>query len=404
MTFPHLARLLLPAHEPGRGRIAHADERWSFDPGPGEPPDTLVWGREPVDRGGADLLPWAMRRERRLADLRLRPPGGLSVTGVHRWVWSFDRPRYLPGPVRALQSGLVVELSSGLRPPRAIDAAAEAAGARSGLKRGFSIGTGGAATALVEGPDGAQQILRVGVSRSAADPSHAGAALRRLEELGSPYVPRLVAQGETASVTWSAETLLPGRTPKQLTAALLKELGEFLVTLPRTAGGATSFERDLHTIVALAPSHGPALLKLLERHAPVARDLPVVMRHGDLWSGNLLVQEGRLSGVVDWDNWAPAAVAGTDLLHAAAMQLALESRRTAAETLARRPWDNSLLRRPAAAYWQALGLTASEEVQRTVGVVWWAAKTAHSAATDSLSEGDATWIARNVVPVLAAGL
>ena len=49
-------------------------------------------------------------------------------------------------------------------------------------------------------------------------------------------------------------------------------------------------------------------------------------RHGDLWSGNLLVAGRRLTGVLDWDAWHPAAVPGTDLLHLVATEQAHRTR------------------------------------------------------------------------------
>jgi len=53
-----------------------------------------------------------------------------------------------------------------------------------------------------------------------------------------------------------------------------------------------------------APARVDALATWLDRTLAVARSdqFEPVLRHGDLWWANLRVQDGRLSGVVDWEN------------------------------------------------------------------------------------------------------
>ncbi|HJP83245.1 MAG TPA: phosphotransferase, partial [Fimbriimonadaceae bacterium] len=41
---------------------------------------------------------------------------------------------------------------------------------------------------------------------------------------------------------------------------------------------------------------------VLDKFGPIKDLNPTVFRHGDLWPGNLLWLDGRLSGIVDWEN------------------------------------------------------------------------------------------------------
>jgi hypothetical protein len=45
------------------------------------------------------------------------------------------------------------------------------------------------------------------------------------------------------------------------------------------------------------------------------RELPRGFAHGDFWHGNLLVEGGRLTGVVDWDAAGPGRLPLIDYLH-----------------------------------------------------------------------------------------
>jgi len=112
---------------------------------------------------------------------------------------------------------------------------------------------------------------------------------------------------------------------------------------------------------------GPALLELLERHEPVVASLPAVTRHGDLWAGNVLLDHGRLSGVIDWDGWAAAAVPGTDLVHMVALDRAVATRASFAEVLVQRPWEAAILQEAAGRYWDGLGITPLEARARHRG-------------------------------------
>jgi hypothetical protein len=152
-------------------------------------------------------------------------------------------------------------------------------------------------------------------------------------------VPVVDRVGRTGDVSWSAESLMPGDTPRGLTPKLFTEVASFALSLPRGAGPPTAFGEDVRALAARLPRHAVALHELFERHDARLSQLPSVLRHGDLWTGNLLVERGRLSGVVDWDAWHPAAVPGTDLLHIVGPGTTQRSR-TAPPAIGRRSGSN----------------------------------------------------------------
>jgi aminoglycoside phosphotransferase (APT) family kinase protein len=132
----------------------------------------------------------------------------------------------------------------------------------------------------------------------------------------------------------------------------------------------------------------------------VVATLPSVLRHGDLWLGNLLVERGALSGVVDWDAWHPASLPGTDLLHLVASSRAFATRRSFGELMAERPWEDALFARAADRYWRGLGIDPACEVLEAVGAAWWAATTRANVQRHPGTAHDPRWLARSVDTLL----
>jgi hypothetical protein len=126
------------------------------------------------------------------------------------------------------------------------------------------------------------------------------------------------------------------------------------------------------------------------------------MRHGDLWKGNLLVERGILSGVVDWDAWHPAAVPGTDLLHLVAMEEMVGRGRSLGEVWLERPWTRPAFRAATARYWRELGITLDPEILEAVGWGWWANQVAWGLVRLPELADDEQWLDRNVHVVMNA--
>jgi hypothetical protein len=215
-------------------------------------------------------------------------------------------------------------------------------------------------------------------------------------------VPRLIAHGAEGPAAWSAETLLPGQAPVRITAEIVAAAAAFCAVLPAADGPARAFDEAFSGLVARLPELEGGLRAVRERVAGVVAGLPSVVGHGDLWAGNLLTHDGRLTGVVDWDGWHPSALPGTDLMHLVASARAFAAHRTFAELLADPGWTaNGTLSPGARAYWRALDVEPSPPVLEAVAVGWWAAQTHSRLAREPGDAVDPHWVRRNVEPVLA---
>jgi aminoglycoside phosphotransferase (APT) family kinase protein len=190
-----------------------------------------------------------------------------------------------------------------------------------------------------------------------------------------------------------------------LTSRGCREVAAWAATLPRTGGPALSVGERLGRIGAAFPALAADLRPAQERARAVAAAIPAVLEHGDLWAGNLLAADGRLTGVVDWDNWHPAGVPGADLLHVIAMTRRAETRQELGELWLERPWAGARFRDATADYWDRLGLELTDELAWLVGVSWWAAHVTAGLRRGRQPASDPAWVARNVenvAPRLAA--
>jgi hypothetical protein len=249
-------------------------------------------------------------------------------------------------------------------------------------------------------PDGRPLVLRVGEAGGPADPRRGIAALELLARLRLPVVPSPAGHGRVADAAWSAESALPGRRPRQAGRALASQVVDLCLRLPIGEEPPSAFPADLDAIGARLPFARGSLGRLCAVVGPVLAPLPSVLRHGDLWAGNLLVERGVLCGLVDWDAWHPAAVPGTDLLHLLAMQEAVRSGRSLGEVWLGRPWESAAFRELTARYWRVLGVRPDRDVREAVGVAWWANQVAFSLVRLPALATDEQWIARNVRLVL----
>jgi hypothetical protein len=402
VTFQTLASLLLPV-EPGRsGVVLEADARWSFRPR-GIEADVVIWGRPPLPSGMplASLTRAMVAREWALQRLTRRPPRPWRSSSVHRWsppvlgvVGGRERAR------ATMLGGALVQLVAGDPVTRIIDAASAAAGGPSRVAR-FTAGSGGSILTglrLATGP----AMLRIGRRDDVSDPARGAAALQWLADAGVPSVPRPLESGQVAGARWTLESRLTGVRGGPLAEAMLLEVSRFCARLPVTSAPPTAFVDDLEQIAEAFPHHAQPIKAISTFIRPVLRTLPGITRHGDLWSGNVLLDRGRLSGVVDWDAWHPLGVPGTDLLHVLATDIALRSGRELGSVWRDAPWRSSAFQRLAAEYWPAVDVWPDAATLQAVGIAWWAGSVAHSIACDPTRVGDRRWSKLNVDDVLAA--
>jgi aminoglycoside phosphotransferase (APT) family kinase protein len=151
--------------------------------------------------------------------------------------------------------------------------------------------------------------------------------LTRLQSAAVPSsvldrIPWPHGRGRRNLVDWSVERRLPGRTPRpQLGPALVADCVSFLVDLhsstaaaaPAAPNGVVS---NAEVVAAACPQEEAELLaRLAERAEGRLADFPRGFGHGDFYRGNLLVEDGRLVGVVDWDTATPDSLPYLDLFH-----------------------------------------------------------------------------------------
>ncbi|MGH2698541.1 MAG: phosphotransferase, partial [Actinomycetota bacterium] len=354
--FEALARLLLPAQPQSSGRVLETDRRYTLDRSAVYGADAIVWGRPPLPSGtqGPRLAQNALERERALRSLRNEPPEPLAVVAWHRWHPSSIRPGMLRNGLRkTLLGGLLVEMVTpdGRGDHRVIDEVAGAAGA-TGRVTDFRPASGGSALFVLDAADGRRVLVRAGLVDTPSDPGHSSGALELLGRDEVPFAPRRLGGGEVAGASWTSESMLSGARPRRITPPLVADLATFCSRLPRSGGPGTAPASDAGVIASALPDHASVVTPLGDEIAAVLQGFPGMMRHGDFWSGNVLGRSGRLSGVIDWDAWHPAAVAGTDLLHFLVVEQALRSQRGLGEFWGRRPWSSEEFGAASALYWR----------------------------------------------------
>lgn len=394
----------MPAEAGREGAIVEADERWRLDLSrvPAEA-EIVVWGRMPLPSGAAigEALRAAAARELALRSIRNRLPRRLRLVALHR----LAPPLFRLGRVRnrarrALLGGALAELATSQRVQRVLDAVAEAAGA-AGRVRKLASGSGGAGLCRITLTGGREALLRVARAGDPGDPQWAAEALERLGSAGVPHVPHLFGRGETAGASWSAETLLAGRRPLRVSPRLAGEVVRVSLRFPPAEGPPTALAADLDAAAAALPDHAAVLRQVRTGLEGTAVSLPGVMRHGDLWGGNLLVERGALIGLVDWDGWHPSAVPGTDLLRLFATEERIRRRKALGSMWLERPWSDEAFFALTHDYWHALGVKPEPHVLELVGIAWWASEVAGTLSRLPHRARDERWVAMNVDPVLA---
>lgn len=281
-----------------------------------------------------------------------------------------------------------------------LDAALSAAASRLSVPA-LRFGSGGTLVARVDA-DGAAGLLRLAQAGTPGDPGRLAVTLELLAALRVPLAPRSLGHGTAAGASWTIETVLPGRRPARSSPALARQVAGALAAFPRADGPPLALDDDLRGIAASLPRHAERVGRLAERVATETVGLPAILRHGDLWTGNLLVDRGRLTGFVDWDAAHPAGVAGSDLLQLVAVDLRGRDRLQLGPAFLARPWDSTEFRVAAADYWPAAGIEPTARSIELAGLAWWAAEVNATLARLPNRAADERWLATNVGPVLTS--
>jgi hypothetical protein len=353
------------------------------------------------------------RLQAAIARSRLRPYGYDDVSVIfwdvgHR---SEARPARMHGrriaemlPERALAIG-----RRGRRERTMLEAALEAAEQATGLSlspRWVSVRSEVVVVAAEEA------LLRAAAGQARCQIENHSAALEALGSARAPMlvrerVPSLLARGRAGLCDWSLERLLPGTRPhRELTPPLLEECIDFLVALSRVpaaeAGRRNFVELAEATGTVCGPTSKLAVRTLGEQLERDLADLPPCFVHGDFFAGNLLAEENRLTGVLDWDAAGPGLPL-LDLLH---LQL------TRVHQGADDEWGQVLLERllPIARgggdtsmkkYCRVVGLEVDARLLENLVAAYWLDYVAYQLRTHPFRSLQPEWIAANVELVLA---
>ena len=250
-----------------------------------------------------------VRAERTRRELRRRGYADVRVIP-----WDVEHALRLPGhgpavrlqPAERLPRRALVVARRDARSPTPLDVAHAAAAAASGDRSALAwpLMRAGSLVAI-----GAETVLRVAVGPGREHIDRQAEVLSTLAAglAGDPraaLVPPLIAAGDAGLARWSVERRLAGSpAPARIPAPLLADCLDFLDALERCGGDgdALTATARAETLARLLPRHAPQLHALGAELDAATASVPRVFGHGDFWSNNLLVTDGRLSGVVDWE-------------------------------------------------------------------------------------------------------
>jgi hypothetical protein len=357
----------------------------------------VVWGR--LANGSQHPLRHAVERELDLRALRAALPACLHVTAIHRLPAPGARAGVRGWACGILRAGLVVEVAPPDAGPRILDAVAQVAGAER-LERPLQAGAGGTVLVRARMASGARGLLRVTRASTSGDPAAQSDTLERLATAGVPLAPRPLGRGVLAGASWTAEELRPGRRPRRVTPSLVHQAARACGRLPISDAAPTALVDDLLGAAAVLPRYAADLRRLADRLRSRLDGIPAVERHGDMWAGNLLVDRGRLTGIVDWDAAHSCGVPGADLVHLVATDMRRRRRLPLGRAVLELPWRASTFTAATAEYWWALDIAPRRALLDLAGIAWWASEIHHTLVRFPQRRTDERWVAENVAAVL----
>jgi aminoglycoside phosphotransferase (APT) family kinase protein len=295
----------------------------------------------------------------------------------------------------------MVELVRHERPTRVIDEVVAAAGASS-LGPGLRPSGDGSALARLRLIDGERAELRVAPTGHPKDPMHGREALIALEAAGLSHVPRPLACGRTSGAVWTTETVLRGRRALRLTQDLIADVADLCVRLPAAPTPPRAIRDQLADVTRVFPTLTGRLRAVASAAEAWAGDMPAVLLHGDLWLNNLLVRDGRLSGLFDWETWHPAGLPGTDLLNLLAADERSRSGRDVGELLVAGYWRSEAVLDVLRGYFASRGLPfPGSDGLAAIAVGWWASRVAGALDRGGRPTADPVWVRTNLDEPLA---
>jgi Phosphotransferase enzyme family len=308
-----------------------------------------------------------------------------------------------PSRVERFPLGALVLASREEATPTLLDEAVAAAGWRTGQAPAAPPRVGAEGLVCV----GDQTVLRVSVGPAARQLRAQRAALDVLwsaepDPVVAGRTPRILGSGELATGAWSVESRAHGvPAGPNLTPELLDDSVDFLVALQTIAPVRPEARPLTDAAATLAEAHGEAAgaIEALARRLDMRlQRLPRTFGHGDFWTGNLLVQGGRLSSVVDWAAAGPGRLPVLDVLHLHASERRWALRRPLGAVVVESllPWAEAVGDAHTRAYCARVGVEPSRELLCEFVAAYWLVRVAHELEVYADRwRGD--WIAANLV-------
>jgi Phosphotransferase enzyme family len=387
------------------------------------PPAELVgdaaFAMSPIGEPSADVRSFATRAAGRLggaALVRVRAVrvartlrrAGYPETELFAWDPGHRLPlgmRTRPSLAERVPRRVVVVGRRGPRQPTLLEAAIEDAAAevQRPLRLEWASPRAGPTTVALD--DGLMRVAvgpaRGQLERQAA--AHATLRQARLPGQMSELIPWLEARGRTGLADWSLERLMRGTRPAApLSKQLLAGCVEFLVALHGADGVAETISTAETAAAFCPPPEAGAIVSLGERLEARLADLPRGFAHGDFFPGNLLVEDSRLVGVVDWDASGPGRLPLLDLLHLRHMSDRRPSDLDWGPTLVEHllPWAQRGSDAATREYCRRVGVEPLPDTLVALVAAYWLDRLAYQLATYADRAARRRWIERNVAFVL----
>lgn len=257
-------------------------------------------------------------------------------------------------------------------------------------------------------------VLRIAVGPARGQLERQAAALEELKaarapELDPACISWPIGSGRAGLADWALEQRLPGARPEPaLPARVLADCLDFLAALhssgPRDRPDRTPID-DAELIAAVCDEErSHAVFRVAERLSGEVAHLPRGFAHGDFFRGNLLVDGGRLAGVVDWDAAGPGRLPLLDLLHLRHMGKYLPADRDWGLTVVEHllPWARAGGDELTRGFCRRLGIEPSSELLEALAVAYWLERLAYQLSTYADRTQRQVWLERNVDEVLRA--
>jgi phosphotransferase family enzyme len=256
-------------------------------------------------------------------------------------------------------------------------------------------------------------VLRVALGAGREPMLRQRAALESLRTGSLPAevdsrLPWPLGHGKTGLADWAVERRLRGEAaPDVVEGSLLDECVDFLVTLFAAGELATpaSPADDAETVAShCSPDTAGrvrALGRLLEQELA---DVPRGFAHGDFSTTNLLIEDGRLTGVVDWERAGPGRLPLLDLFKLLLEGDRLARRATLGASLVHflLPWARAGGDETARGYCTRIGFDPEPRLLEHLLAAFWLDRFAYELRTVADRSERSDWMLSNIYNVVRA--